>query len=329
VDFWEDLVASQLLPMRLEMAGQLPFHGEIQAQMVSGLALVMISGQGILGSHGRAEVARTDRHFYVACTHLDGETRLVHRDKEVFLRRGDVFLVDSRRHFTLGLEQPWRHLVVAFPPHWLDSHLARPDLASGTVLRNQPLARLWARHLADGYHLADALSPDAETLFARHSVELLAQALNERRDTPATLATPPEATRMALFLRACRMISLELSDPSLAPHRIASKLRVSTRTLERIFAEHNDTVMRHLYDERIRQAAKLLTDAAAGHRSVTEIAFACGFTDSSHFGRVFTGRMQVTPSRWRRQRGERGVNQGHDTHNLNLENNVARDVGTG
>jgi hypothetical protein len=57
VDFWEDLVASQLPPLRFEAAGELPFRGEMQAQAVSGLAVVMISGQGVHGSHGRAEVS--------------------------------------------------------------------------------------------------------------------------------------------------------------------------------------------------------------------------------------------------------------------------------
>jgi len=300
VDFWEDLVASRLLPMRLEPAGQLPFRAEIQAQAISGLAVVMISGQGVYGSHGRAEVARTNRHFHLACVHLDGETRLIQRDEQVTLRRGDVFLVDSRRHFALGLEQPWKHLVVAFPTHWLDGRLARPELASGAILRDHSLAHLWGRHLADGYNLAGALSPDGETLFAQHSVELLAEALNERQDRQRT---PSEARRAALFLQACRVIALEFGDPTLTPHRLASKLQVCARTLDRIFADRNETVMRRVYDERIRQAAKLLVDVGAAHRSVTEIAFTCGFNDASHFGRVFTGRMHMTPSRWReRQR---------------------------
>jgi AraC family transcriptional regulator, positive regulator of tynA and feaB len=300
VPFWEDLVARHLAPLRIEAAGQHPFCGEMQPRAVSEQAIVTLSGQGFHGFHGCAEVARTDRHFHLGCVHLGGEARLIHRDKEVFLRRGDVFLIDTRRRFALGLEQPWRHLVAAFPTHWLDSRLTRPELASGAVLRAEPLAQLWAQHLADGYSLADELSPDAQTLFVRHSIELLAQALDERGDTPPM---PSEAGRAALFLRACRLISLEFSDPTLTPDRIASKLYVSTRTLDRIFSERNETVMRHVYDERIRQAAKLLTDAGAGHRSVTEIAFACGFNDGSHFGRVFTERMHITPCRWRQQQG--------------------------
>jgi AraC-like DNA-binding protein len=284
--------------MRFEAAGQHPFRGEIQARAVSGLAVVMISVQGVHGSHGRVEIARTDRHFHLACVHLGGEGQFIHRDEEVSLRRGDVFLSDSRRRYALGVEQLCRHLVVAFPTHWLDGRLARPELASGAVLRDQPLAHLWARHLADGYSLAGALSPDTEALFTRHSIELLAQALNERRD-PQPI--PSEAGRAALFLRACRLISLEFGDPTLTPGRIASKLHVSARTLDRIFAERNETVMRRVYDERIRQAAKLLTDPRTAHRSVTEIAFACGFNDGSHFGRVFAGRMHMPPSQWRKQ----------------------------
>ena len=298
VAFWEDLC--HLLPMRLRVTGQHPFRAEIQARQVSGLDVMVLSGQGAHGSHGRAEVARADRHFHLAGVHLGGDTRLIHRGEETSLRRGDVFLIDSRRRFALGLEQPWKHLVVAFPTHWLDGRLARPELASGAVLSGQPLAPLWARHLTDGYSLADALSPDAETLFARHSIELLAQALNERRD-PKPI--PSEAGRAALFLRACRLIALEFGDPTLTPDRIASKLPVSARTLDRIFAERNETVMRRVYDERIRQATKLLRDARAAHRSVTEIAFACGFNDASHFGRVFVGRLHMTPCRWRQQHG--------------------------
>jgi hypothetical protein len=80
-----------------------------------------VSGQGIHAAHGRAEVARTDRHFHVACVHVGGEARITHRGEELCLRHGDVFLTDSRRQFALGLERPWRHLVAALPTHWLEA----------------------------------------------------------------------------------------------------------------------------------------------------------------------------------------------------------------
>jgi len=43
-----------------------------------------------------------------------------------------------------------------------------------------------------------------------------------------------------------------------------------------------------------------LASPHARRRTITEIAFACGFNDLSHFGRVFAERMGMTPSQWRK-----------------------------
>jgi AraC-like DNA-binding protein len=299
LDFWADLIARELNPMRIEFVGQRPFRGEVRPRSVSGLSVSQVSGQGLRAVHGRREVARSKSHFHVACVHLAGEARIIHRGEETCLRRGDVFLTDSRCPFEFDLERPWTHLVFAIPTHWLDGRLTRPELVSGTVLRDQQVARLWARHLSDGYSLADELSPAAATLFTQHSIDLLSQALEERGHSRPR---PTDAWRAAVFQAACRSIALEFGDPALTPDRIASRLHVSTRTLARIFAEHDETIMRRMYDERVGRAARLLADTGASHRSVTDIAFACGFNDVSHFGRAFAARMQMTPSRWRQQR---------------------------
>lgn len=40
---------------------------------------------------------------------------------------------------------------------------------------------------------------------------------------------------------------------------------------------------------------------APTRRSITEIAFDCGFNESSHFGRALASRRGVTPSEWRKR----------------------------
>jgi len=104
-----------------------------------------------------------------------------------------------------------------------------------------------------------------------------------------------------MFLSACQVIALRFGDPDLTPDQIARDIGVSTRTLARTFAANSETIMRRVFDERVREAARLLAEPESAHRSVTDVAFACGFNDVSHFGRIFAGKMHMTPSQWRRR----------------------------
>lgn len=297
-EFWADLVSRHVTPIRIEPSGIGALRCEIRTRTIGGLDASQVSGLGVRAVHAREHVARATEHVYAACVHLEGEAQLTRRGETIALRAGDVFITDSRHTFTFDLDRPWRHLVITVPTPWLDARVARPESLAGAVLRDHPLARLWASHLAAGLALADELSLAAGTLFARHTLDLLGQLLDEshRDDRP-----PSEAARAAMFTSACRVIALKFGDPDLTPGDIARAVRVSRRTLARVFATYDETVMRRVHDVRVRQAARLLTAPAAAHRSVTEIAFACGFNDLSHFGRVFAGRMHVTPSQWRRR----------------------------
>ena len=301
VEYWTDLISRNVNPMWIEPVGR-PLHGQVRTQAIGDLTVAEITVAGIHALHTRAQVARTRAHVYAACVTLHGEAHITRRGEYVELQKGDIFITDSRHEFALDFERPGRRLQVSLPAAWLDGRVVRPELLSGRVLRNSPLGRLWASHLATGFRVATDLSPSAATLFARHSVELLVQALEE---VHCHEPGPSEAARAALYLRACHLIAVKCGDANLAPDRIARELGVSARTLARIFAAHNDSVMRRVFDVRVQQAAKLLSAPEAAHRSITEIAFACGFNDASHFGRTFAARKQMTPSKWRRH------NDGH------------------
>ena len=297
-EFWADLVSRHVTPMRIEPAGGEPVRGEVQALMIGDLGVAHVSGCGVHASHTHPQIARARSHLYAACVHLEGEARIRRRGELISLQRGDVFVTDSRQEFSLDLEQPWRHLLITLPTQLIDGRVARPELLSGAVMRGHPLARLWASHLASGFALAGDFSPAAAVLFSRHSIDLLGQLLEEAH---CGHPTPSEAARAAIFLKACHLIALKYGDPSLTPAAIAQDLKVSTRTLARIFAANDETVMRRILDERVRQASRLLAEPQAAHRSITEIAFACGFSDASHFGRAFAARMHMTPSQLRRR----------------------------
>lgn len=302
-EFWGDFLNRTLSPFRTEPAGDHAFHIESGMQMIGELPLVSITGAGYRGARGRPEIARSPEHFYVAAIHIGGATSFTCRDKEAHLAQGDVFLLDTMHEIRFGLELPYHHLLIKLPKTWVHARFAQPDFLCGSVLpHHHPLGRLFAGYAIAGFQAADGLSPSAATLFSQHLLDLLCEAFAESRlpDQP----TRSQALRAAMFVRACRLISLRSSESDLSPTLIAEQLGVSTRTLNRIFSGEGETVMQRLLKERVSAAAKLLAATQARSRTITDIAFACGFNDPTHFSRVFGEEMDMTPSKWRREHGE-------------------------
>jgi AraC-like DNA-binding protein len=299
-DYWCEVADHELAPMRYDRVGERPPLGDIGVQMMGELPLIAITVAGTHVTRTRSEIARTKDRLYALCLQLDGSSHVTRRGEDIPIRRGEVFILDSVHEFELDLEGLCRQLIVKMPAHWIEARVARPDQLIGTVLQDHPLSRLLARYLADGLEMADAVTPATAEMFAEHTIDLVTQAIAEIQSGGAP--PPPDAWHAAMFLRACRMIAREFGDPDLRPLRIARALHISTRTLDRIFAEQGESVMQRIFEERVGRTATLLASPAAAHRSITEIAFACGFHDSAHFTRTFAARMGMTPSRWRKER---------------------------
>jgi transcriptional regulator GlxA family with amidase domain len=96
--------------------------------------------------------------------------------------------------------------------------------------------------------------------------------------------------------RAIIIMEQNLSNP-LAMSELSERLNTSDRHLERIFATSFGQSPSRIYRTlRLRYGEWLLTNT---EETVTRIAFACGFADSSHFSRQFQDEFQSTPTEMR------------------------------
>ena len=81
---------------------------------------------------------------------------------------------------------------------------------------------------------------------------------------------------------------------------LAAVAGVSTRQLDRLFLNrYQMTPRQYLISLRMSRARALLVQT---ERSVTDIAFECGYTDSNYFTRVFRKTQGQSPSRYREDR---------------------------
>lgn len=99
------------------------------------------------------------------------------------------------------------------------------------------------------------------------------------------------------------MIEQSLGDPALGPERIAARLGVSLRQLYRLFEQQGESVGRYLLKRRLERAAEALISPSLASRSVTDIAYAHGFSDSAHFSRVFKKAHGLSPRAYRQSAG--------------------------
>jgi len=299
--YWREVLSQQFFHLRPERAGCSEFCAAVEAHTIGDLPLSIVTAAGQRIRRTRSEIARSPVPYYFANVHVGGTCSIRRRGEEIALSRGDTFIVDALHEFELDCEQRARTLVIRLPKEAIDARVARPDLVPGAVLPgSQSVARLLAGYLANGFETADHHSPNSAAMFAEHSVELVSHALME---SWAHKPAPTSAWREALFVRACRTIRVRCGNPKLAPDQIARALGITTRLLQRIFAERGETIMRRLFHERVTIAAKLLAAPEAAHRSVTDIAYSCGFNDSAHFSRVFSAHTGMPPSHWRKEHG--------------------------
>ena len=296
---WREAMAGHVVGARLERAGPDRFSAEAEDRTIGGLFASRWAGTGGWVYRNDAEIVRSPASFYLAHIQLGGHMSVsAGRGREAVFP-GDIFFADSLRPLEFGSNKPLQCLAVLVPKEAIDVRLARPDAVHGTVIRrDRPLARILTRYVLNSYQSADNLAPAASAMVAAHTIEFIAEAVGAHA---AAVPASAEARRDALFMQACRVIDLESGSPALAPERIAGALGISTRLLHRIFAARGETVMRRVFERRVTYAAKLLAAPEARHRSITEIAFSCGFSDSAHFTRAFAARMHMPPSEWRKR----------------------------
>ena len=97
--------------------------------------------------------------------------------------------------------------------------------------------------------------------------------------------------------QAIKMMRDTIETP-LPTAEVARNCGVSTRQLERLFAQHlNTSPKRFMMDLRLERARALLIHT---EMSVIEIGLACGFVNSSHFSRVYHQVFGTRPTKQRR-----------------------------
>jgi transcriptional regulator GlxA family with amidase domain len=132
-------------------------------------------------------------------------------------------------------------------------------------------------------------------LLVTHIYDVLAILLGATRDGAALAARRglPAARLHAIK----RDVDNYLADPgALAISSIASRHRITPRYIQMLFESEGTTFSDYVRNLRLARARQMLGDPRYAAHGVAAVAFACGFSEPSHFGRAFRRRYGATPS---------------------------------
>ncbi|UXU76431.1 MULTISPECIES: helix-turn-helix domain-containing protein [unclassified Paracoccus (in: a-proteobacteria)] len=237
----------------------------------------------------RAGIRQDDREYLFLLMQRSGETLVTHNGRQEMLAPGDCLLMDSMREAELNFQGR-------------DSAMTSVHLPRALCLEGRGALPLIGHRLAASHPLAVSLAalisegPEDEGLrIAGDYVFDFVAMVFRPQNRPGGAAAFRD--RDGRFRLACDTIETHLSDPDFSIERLAALVNMSRRQLQRDFSDHGTTFTHFLAERRSRLIADHLRRAAAlGRRPViAELAFRAGFSDLSHFNRVFRHHYGMTP----------------------------------
>lgn len=297
-DRFRSAVSETFCPMAIEprSAPGAPFEAGIGIARLDRVALTVIGSSPVDVYRRRSDIARVSEAWYLVKFQIEGEALFCQREREAHLRPGDFVICSTSEPYSLHLPGPYREAVLAIPQQRLRERVGVPEEWLGRrMVGAEPVNGLLSQFVLSLTERLDRLDPAITQRLEANVLDLLVTALQfgpERRSEGEDLATE--------HLRRVRSyIHLHLADSGLCPDRIAQAEGISTRYLHMLFRREGESVSRYVQLQRLEACRRSLERAEFDTMSITDIAFAWGFNDSSHFNRLFKAQFGSTPRAWR------------------------------
>ena len=135
--------------------------------------------------------------------------------------------------------------------------------------------------------------PAVRRVVVGHIHDLIALAFGARGDTKEQGLGALAAARLAAVLGD---IETGFAQPDLVAEKVARRHGISSRYLRHLLEASGKSFKARVNELRLQRAFALLIERGGGKRRITEVALEAGFSDISHFNRLFRARFGDTPT---------------------------------
>lgn len=231
-------------------------------------------------SRTAAMVRRCPDDVYALSYMKQGSAAVSHAGLDLHVPEGSFVLVNHASPYTFRFPEGAVALTSHMPASWLRRWVPQPE----TMLARTFDADAWGNALAAMLCAIDQKGLQDAALSRSCIADQLGAFLALMN---GNVSASESLHQGKLFQRALSLLKDRFEEPDLSPNTLAADLNISKRYVHKIFAGHNTTFGAELLTMRLNHARDLLQNPRFSAYRISDVAYACGFTDPSHFARKF------------------------------------------
>jgi AraC-like DNA-binding protein len=297
--YWMDVICETFIHLDCVSPIRHGFSGGLYTQPFGQLHLSAMASDEIELTRSASRIAAAREEHCLIVVQGRGRTRAEQDGRQFVLETGDLALFDGARPYFARLERGFHHFVLKLPRDELRRRLGPLEtVTAARISGKRGVGRLASMFIRELPNELDLLNEESAQRVASTCIDLVAAALASQMPNSRPGAS---STRVTQLFRAKAYIAANLQSERLTPSVVAGVLGITPRYLADLFVEERTSVARHIWMLRLERCKAALSDSTLIHRSISEIAYAWGFNDMSHFSRFFREHVGVSPREFREQ----------------------------
>ncbi len=292
---YEAIVAQAYFPMKFsKVEDPATFQSRAASCSIGPASLTRLYASGAYQARVHTERAQSTAAYVLNLTEI-GSCEF-HGNREAATKPGTLILIDASVPLEVVQTGAAQSIALVIPAHILASHCAQPahlalrplDSAEGlpAILREAVLGCWHQKANIQSAAARELLGALSQLVCASFRAAPLADALES-------------LSAHAHFLRIRDLVLQNLASAELTVDFVSDRLGMSKSYVFAIMRHADTTLGRFILELRLERARQMLDCSGAQERSISQIAYAAGFQESSHFSRRFAERFGLPPRAYR------------------------------
>lgn len=294
--YWREIACRTFVELDFVTEAGPKFSANIRSASIGTIDLSLIETDAGKVLRTSEDIRRSSADEVLVSLQLRGKTIIQQGDRHVALTPGKMALYDTQKSYSIDVGRDSHQMVLKLPRSVVTRRMgAIAPYTARDICKANPVGGLAKNFIRMLPEYTNSIDDIAKQKIADQALDLLALACARMRRQTEVRSTHSSAS-LALLKS---VIDANFTDPTFGPAMAAAASGMSVRNANYLLSSEDTSLEKYIISRRLDLSKTALQDGFQLHRSIQQIAFASGFSSSSHFSRKFKERFGITPTQCR------------------------------